>query len=119
MADDPLALEEQGWQALATGPEAAAEFYGRVLDTAVEMLFPGGARIDDRAAVLASMGGPPWESWSLEDPRVRELGHGSAVVTYGVVARRAGAEPYSALVSSVYVRRDGGWRLAVHQQTPR
>ncbi|MGK5173970.1 nuclear transport factor 2 family protein [Geodermatophilus sp. CPCC 205761] len=119
MGDDPLALEEQGWQALGTGPEAAAEFYARVLDTEVEMIFPGGARIDDRAAVLASMGGPPWESWSLEEPRVRELGPGSAVVTYGVVAHRAGAEPYSALVSSVYVRRDDGWRLAVHQQTPR
>ena len=26
---------------------------------------------------------------------------------------------YSALVSSAYVRREGGWRLALHQQTPR
>jgi hypothetical protein len=119
MDDDPLALEEQGWQALSTGPEAAVEFYGRVLDAEVEMLLPGGMRIDDRAAVLASMGGPPWESWSLEEPRVRELGPGSAVVTYGVVARRSGAEPYSAVVSSCYVRRDDGWKLAFHQQTPR
>jgi hypothetical protein len=119
MGEDPLALEEQGWQALGAGAEAAAAFYARVLDTEVEMLFPGGARIDDRAAVLASMGGSPWESWSLEEPRVRELGPGTAVVTYGVVARRAGTESYSALVSSVYVLRDDGWRLAVHQQTPR
>jgi uncharacterized protein DUF4440 len=119
MDDDPLALEHQGWQALGGGPEAAVEFYARVLDTAVEMIFPGGARIDDRAAVLASMGGPPWESWTLEEPRLRDLGPASAVVTYGVVARRAGGGPYSALVSSVYVRRDDGWKLAVHQQTLR
>jgi len=119
MDEDPLALEQRGWQALGTGPEAAAAFYERVLDTDVEMLFPGGLRLDDRAAIVAAMGGPPWESWSLQDPRVRELGPGSAVVTYAVLARRAGSAPYSALVSSVYVHRDDGWRLALHQQTPR
>ena len=40
-------------------------------------------------------------------------------MTYGVVAQRDGAEEYSALIASTYVRRDEGWRLAVHQQTPR
>jgi hypothetical protein len=27
-------------------------------------------------------------------------------------------EPYRALMSSVYARRDGRWRLVLHQQTP-
>jgi len=45
----------------------------------------------------------------------------AAVVAYSAVARRAGAgaEPYSALISSVYVRRHDGWKLTLHQQTPR
>jgi hypothetical protein len=117
--DDLVALEEQGWQALSTSPDAALAFYDQVLDVAVEMLLPGGMRVDDRAEVLAAMGGPPWTSYALEAPLVRQLTADSAVVTYGVVARREGSPPYSALMSSVYVRREGGWKLALHQQTPR
>ncbi|MGY1660548.1 DUF4440 domain-containing protein [Geodermatophilus sp. SYSU D00705] len=117
--DDLAALEERGWQALSTSPEQALAFYDRVLDDAVEMLLPGGMRLDDRATVLAAMGGPPWSSYRLEGTVVRRLSPDSGLVTYGVVARREGVPPYSALISSVYVRRDGGWRLAFHQQTPR
>ena len=117
--EDLAALEEQGWRALSTSPDAALAFYDRVLDGTVEMLLPGGMRLDDRATDLAAMGGPPWTSCALEEPLVRQLTADSALVTYGVVAQRAGAPPYSALMSSVYVRRAGGWRLAFHQQTPR
>ncbi|MGY1636462.1 nuclear transport factor 2 family protein [Geodermatophilus sp. SYSU D00742] len=117
--DDLVALEEQGWQALATSPDAALAFYGRVLDAAVEMLLPGGMRVDDRAGILAAMGGPPWASYTLEAPLARQLTADSAVVTYGVVAQREGSAPYSALMSSVYVRREDGWKLVLHQQTPR
>jgi hypothetical protein len=39
-------------------------------------------------------------------------------VTYRASATRAGEPPYRALMSSVYVRVDGRWRLALHQQTP-
>ncbi|MCV2488819.1 DUF4440 domain-containing protein [Geodermatophilus sp. YIM 151500] len=117
-ADGPLELERRGWQALATGPEAATAFYEQVLDAEVLMLFPGGTVIDDRAAVIASMGGPPWSSYRLDDVREMRLTADTAVVAYAAVAEREGS-PYSALVSSLYVRRSEGWRLAVHQQTPR
>ena len=50
--------------------------------------------------------------------RSSEPAPGTGVVTYAVVAERDGRE-YSALVSSVYVRRPDGWRLVLHQQTPR
>ena len=114
-----IALEEEGWRALSDGPEAATAFYERVLDDAVVMLLPGGLRLDDRATVIGSLAGPPWASYDLESPRVLPLGEDAAAVTYGVVARRDGAAPYSALMSSLYVRRGGRWRLALHQQTPR
>jgi hypothetical protein len=34
------------------------------------------------------------------------------------VAERQGRD-YRALMSSLYVRREDGWKLAFHQQTPR
>jgi hypothetical protein len=116
--DELIALEVDGWRALATDRATASEFYGRVLDDAVVMLLPGGMRLSDRDEILASMGGTPWSSFELEDPQVLALGDDGAAVLYGVVAMRDGAE-YSALVSSAYVRRADGWRLALHQQTPR
>ncbi len=117
--DELVDMEEQGWRALATDPRTATEFYEQVLDDDVVMLLPGGLRMTDRATVVASMGGAPWASYRLEEPRVHALGADAAVVTYGVVAQRDGSPPYSALISSSYVRRAGGWRLAIHQQTPR
>ncbi|HEV2059092.1 MAG TPA: nuclear transport factor 2 family protein [Solirubrobacteraceae bacterium] len=117
-ADELTALEADGWEALSTDGAAATEFYGRVLDGAVVMLLPGGMRLTDRDAILKSMGGVPWTSFALEDPQVLGLGADGALVVYGVVAEREGAT-YSALVSSAYVRRDGAWRLAFHQQTLR
>jgi uncharacterized protein DUF4440 len=113
-----IALETQGWRALSVGGAAATDFYDRVLDDAVTMLLPGALRLTDRHEILASMGGPPWTAFSLEAVEVVRLGEDGAVVVYGVVATRDGAQ-YSALVSSTYARRAGGWRLAVHQQTPR
>ena len=40
-----------------------------------------------------------------------------AILTYRARAVRGDTERYQALVSSVYVRRDGAWKLAFHQQT--
>jgi hypothetical protein len=118
-AEDLAAVEEQGWQALSTSPDAALAFYERVLDDAVEILLPGGMRLTDRATILAAMGGPSWTSHALEDLLVRQLTADSALVSYGVVAQRDPSPPYSALMSSVYVRREDGWKLVFHQQTPR
>jgi hypothetical protein len=118
-ADELVDLEERGWRALASDPRTATEFYERILDDEVVMLLPGGLRLTDRAAIVASMGGAPWACYRLEEPQVHALGDGAAVVSYGVVAQRDGSPPYSALISSTYVRRDPGWRLVFHQQTPR
>jgi hypothetical protein len=55
----------------------------------------------------------------LEDVRVVWLTDDSAVVRYRATARRDGDDTtYSALIGSVYVRRDATWKLAFHQQTP-
>ena len=75
-------------------------------------------RLDDRATIVESMSGQPWHRYKLEEVRSLELAPDAGVVTYGVVAERDGQE-YSALMSSVYVRRLDGWKLVFHQQTPR
>ena len=117
--DDVAALERQGWAALQAGGAAAVEFYDRVLDDAAVMLLPGGMVLSGRDAVLSTLGGPPWRSADLADVQVVRPTPDTALVHYGVRAQRDGAPEYSALMSSVYVRRAGGWKLAFHQQTPR
>jgi hypothetical protein len=119
MTEDELAaLERQGWDALSTDGEAARAFYDEALDEQAVMLLPGGMFLDDRAAIVESMSGQPWSHYELEDVRTFRPASDVGVVTYGVVAARGGRE-YSALMSSLYLRREGGWKLAFHQQTPR
>ena len=112
-------LEEQGWQALSSTGATAAAFYQRVLDDTVIMLLPGGMLLYDRPTIIASMSARPWSSYQLHDLRMLEPGPDTGIVAYEVTAEREGAPPYSALISSLYVRRAAGWKLAVHQQTPR
>jgi hypothetical protein len=113
-----IRLEEQGWSALASDAASAVDFYKRILDDPVVMLLPGGLVLDDRQAILAAMGGPPWSSYELSDWRVLHPAPDCGVVTYRVVAQRAGGPPYRAVISSLYGRRPDGWKLVLHQQTP-
>ncbi len=112
-------LEERGWQALSSTGAAAAAFYQGVLDETAVMLLPGGMLLDDRAAIIDSVSAQPWSSYQLHGLRVFQLTPGAGMVVYEATAEREGDPPYSALVSSLYVRRPDGWKLAVHQQTPR
>ncbi len=116
--EELLQLEREGWEALSTSGEAAGRFYAENLAADVLVLLPGGMVLDDRGEVIESMRGSPWTSFKLSDERVLELVEGSAVVAYRGTAHREGAEPYTALFNSTYVREDSAWRLAVHQQTP-
>jgi hypothetical protein len=116
---DCLDLERQGWDALSTSAPVAAAFYEQVLDSDVVMFLPGGMVLDDRSSIIDALSGQPWASYALDDLRALAPLPDVCVVTYGVVANRDGSPDYSALVSSLYVHREDGWRLAFHQQTPR
>jgi len=117
--DELINLEEYGWRALSTDAPAAAAFYRQVLDDTVVMLLPGGLVLSGREAVIDSMNGEPWSSFRLDNVRVLCPTDDVAVVVYEAVARREGTPEYSALFSSHYVRREDGWKLFFHQQTPR
>ena len=59
------------------------------------------------------------EALRLGDRAAHRLERNTVALTYRVTARRTGqTERHRALVSSVYVQRGAGWRLALHQQTP-
>lgn len=89
----------------------------RLTDDAL-VLVPGAVLTKDEtvAAIEAS---PRWVSVDIDDARTVELAEDGVIVTYRATARRDGdGDPYSAVVASAYVWRDGDWRLAFHQQTP-
>lgn len=119
MNREVIRLEEEGWQALSSSPAAATEFYEDVLDERVVMLLPGNTLLDDRAQILQSMAGQPWQAYDLEQLVLHEPADDIAIVVYGATAHRQDSQQYSALVSSTYVRRADGWKLTMHTQTPR
>jgi hypothetical protein len=114
---DLVELEREAWQALCTDGDTAATYYETVLADDVLVLLPGGLVVDDRQQVIDSMRGAPWDEFELTDERVLELNSQTSVVAYRAKARR-GDHDYEALLNSTYVRENGAWRLALHQQTP-
>ncbi len=115
---DLINLEHQGWKALSSAPDEALKFYSNILAEDAEMIFPGGIRLIGREQILATMGGPPWQSFEISEERLAVLSDTAGAVTYKVIARREGAEPYQALICSTYALHAGEWRLVIHQQTP-
>ena len=109
------ALERRGWQALS-GPDGAA-FYADVMSDDGVMVFPGSV-LDRDASLRAIASAPPWSTFELADMQVIEVGPDSALVIYRATSQREGEAAYRALMSSVYARRGGAWKLVLHQQSP-
>ncbi len=113
--DELLAQEQAGWEALSAG--RGGDFYASHLAEQAVMVFPFG--VLGREDALSSMNqAPPWSSYTISDAQVVPLGAESATLVYRVVAQRAGDEKYEAMINSTFVRSDGQWLLALHQQTP-
>ena len=71
---------------------------------------------DDVAGSLD--GAPGWDSYEITEARLIPAGKDCAALVYHAVSSRADlAEPFMALMSSVYRRIDGRPRLALYQQT--
>ena len=110
-----VALEREGWEALAAG--RGAEYYREHLSDDALMAFSFGV-MSREAAIEAMRSAPPWSTFEIREAQVVQLTPDSGVVVYRATARRAGQDPYHAVISSAFVRRDGAWKLAFHQQTP-
>ncbi len=95
-------------------------FYGQVMtDDAVMVLANG--EVMDRATVVAALReAPPWRAYEISDARFIDIGADSeAIVDVGTACREESEPAFVGLMSSVYVRRDPHWAMALHQQTPR
>jgi hypothetical protein len=62
-------------------------------------------------------GGPRWRVEEMDFEGLVQPTDDIAMLTYRVRSVR-GDEHYRARISSGYVRRDGGWKMMFHQQTP-
>ena len=116
--DELIELERAGWASLCDG--TGDDFYSRAMtDDGVMVL--ADASVMTRDEVVAALGqAPPWASYEMADVRVVPLGDDSAALIYIGTGHREGDEPsFVGVMSSVYVRRDGQWKLAVYQQTPK
>ena len=107
-------LERRGWRALS-GSNGAA-FYEKVMAEDGFMVFPGMV-MDKPTAVATIREVEPWSRFELADIRVA-VDANAALITYRATAQRAGQPEYEAVMSSVYVRREGQWLLLLHQQSP-
>ena len=95
-----------------------AEIYRQHVVDDAALVFPG--MVLTKAQVIESIAnGPRWTAVTFTEQRLVPLTPDAvALVYHGSGHRERQATPYSALVSSVYVRRDGEWKLALHQQSP-
>jgi uncharacterized protein (TIGR02246 family) len=107
-------LERRGWHALS-GRHGAA-FYEEAMAGDGLMVFPGMV-MDKPKAIATIREVQPWATFELGDVRVA-VDENAALITYQAKAQRAGQAEYEAMMSSVYVRRDGRWLLLLHQQSP-
>lgn len=108
---DLVSIERSLW---TEGPDA----YHRHLDDRCLVAFTEMAGVSTRAEVAETVSeGPRWRDVDIEVRGMIEPTSDCVILTYEGTAAR-GEERYQALVSSVYVRRDGDWKLAFHQQTP-
>ena len=111
---DLLALERKFW----TGD---AEFYRGHLADECLVAFPdmAGVMSKDQVADMVKKDGPRWSEVNMRDKGLVEPVPGMAMLSYEASAKRGGdGERYNALVSSAYVKKNGEWKLAFHQQTP-
>jgi hypothetical protein len=109
LAETLLPLE----RALAAGSGEA--YRERLADEAV-VIVPG-AVLDRDSTVAAMDASPGWDDFVFEGVRALPLADDAGLLTYTFSGRR-GDQHYRAVLSSVYVRRDGDWRMVLHQQTP-
>ena len=59
-----------------------------------------------------------WRDLVMKNRQFLDGGEDFKIISYRAEVTRGDGEPYAALVSSAYVRRPDGWKLAFHQHSP-
>jgi hypothetical protein len=111
LQDELLAIEEELW----TGGAAP---YQEHLDDECLVAFTEMAGVSTREQIAETVEGDErWRDLEIDVQGLHRPADGVVVLTYRADAAR-GDDRYRALVSSVYVLRDYGWKMTFHQQTP-
>jgi hypothetical protein len=110
LSEQLLAIENHFWTG---GPEA----YRQHADDQCLIAFAEMAGVMSNQDIAKSAEEGRWKDVSMERKGIVRLSDAAAVITYECSAKRKEGQPYRALVSSGYVKRADGWKLAFHQQT--
>jgi hypothetical protein len=95
-----------------------ADYFRAHSDDTCLVAFPGIARTLSREELAGTVGATSrWADLRMDMKGTIEPSPDVAMLTYEAAATRDG-EPYEALVSSGYVRRDGEWKLMFHAHAP-
>lgn len=111
-----LELEHRGWSSLCD--RTGADFYGRLMTPGGVMVLAHGQVLDREAVVTSLNDAPPWRTYQISDERRVEINDNAVALVYTGRASRGDGDDFHALMSTVYRRRHGWWRLALYQQTP-
>ena len=113
VTDELLELETGFWQSAGDG-----DFYREHMAAHGLCVLPVGM-MDKDETVAAIEQSEPWADFEMSDMRTIDLGDDEAALCYRADAsRNGGSNRYQAVISSVYTRLSGRWRLTLHQQTP-
>ena len=113
LEDDLFDLEKGFWL-------SGSEHFLEHVDTKALLAFPQAGEMHgvfDREQIAATATpSNRWRDLSMSNRQFLSIGD-VAIISYRAEVTRADGEPYTALVSSGYVRRDAGWKLAFHQHS--
>jgi hypothetical protein len=113
VTDELLKLETGFWSSAGDG-----DFYREHMAAHGLCVLPVGM-MDKDETVAAIEQSEPWAEFELSDVKTLDLGDDEAALCYRAdAARNSGSPAYKALISSVYTKLSGRWKLTLHQQTP-
>jgi hypothetical protein len=111
--DEVLKLEERFWLQGGGDPDFWRTHFAE--DGVVALPF---GLLDKEQTVAAMEQAQPWATVRMDDLRVVPISDTVVLVAYRATGTRTDADDYVAVVGSTYVRREGGWKLLFHQQSP-
>ena len=109
---DLLEIERKFW----TGNEA---YYREHVDTSCLVAFTEMSGLMSNSDLAATVkDANRWQKLDLRSKGLVQPTGDVAILTYEASAERADGEPYQAIVSTGYVRRNDGWKMMFHSQAP-